>query len=283
MQYEFFALLAAFGFGLNAVLVRKGMRESSPVTATLVIAAVQVTILSMLLLFDPPEFNWFAVLYFILAGFMAAVLGRTMNYLSIDKLGVPISTSLIGTNPLFAMIIAIIFLGERVSILTILGSILIIAGIVFMSGWVGERKLEAKELVIPLASAFFYALSNVVRKIGLNILPETLLGAVVGAVTSLLAYPIILRILGRNGELRLGKNSIPWLIGGGISTSCAWIGMFTATQMGSVSVVSAIIGTNPLFGLILSALMLKEVNEITKQVVAGSVLIVVAVIIITLF
>jgi uncharacterized membrane protein len=283
MRYEFFALLAAFGFGLNAVLVRKGMRESSPVTATLVIAAVQVTILSVLLLFDPPEFNWFAVMYFILAGFMAAILGRTMNYLSIDKLGVPISTSLTGTNPLFAMIIAVIFLEERVSILTILGSLLIVTGIALMSGWGEEKQLEARELVIPLASAFFYALSSVVRKIGLNILPETLFGAAVGAATSLLAYPILLRILGKSGELRLSKNSIPWLIGGGIATSCAWIGMFTATQMGSVSVVSAIIGANPLFGLILSAWMLKETEKITKQIVAGSVLIVAAVIIITVF
>jgi drug/metabolite transporter (DMT)-like permease len=53
--------------------------------------------------------------------------------------------------------------------------------------------------------------------------------------------------------------------------------------MGSVGVVSAIIGANPLFGLILSAVMLRDTEKITKQVAAGSVLIVVAVIIITLF
>jgi DME family drug/metabolite transporter len=283
MRYELYALLAAFSFGLNAVLVRKGMRESTPVTATLVIAGVQVSVLSVLLLFDLPEFNWTAVIYFILAGFMAAILGRTMNYLSIDKLGVPISTSLTGTNPIFAMIIAMIFLGESVSITTILGSLLVVAGIALMSGWGADSKLKAHDLIIPLGSAFFYAFSTVVRKIGLNILPEPLLGAVVGAATSLVAYPVLLRLMGRSGELKLSKNSIPWLIGGGIATSMAWIGMFTATQLGSVSVVSAIIGANPLFGLILSVLMLRDTEKITKQIVAGSVLIVIAVIIITLF
>ena len=110
-----------------------------------------------------------------------------------------------------------------------------------------------------------------------------ILGAVVGALTSLIAYPILLRLMGRSGEFKLNKKAIPWLIGGGIATSTSWIGMFTATQMGSVSVVSAIIGANPLFGLILSAILLRDTERITKQVAAGSILIVIAVIVITLF
>lgn len=283
MRYEAYALLAAFSFGLNAVLVRKGMRESTPVTATLMVAGVQVTILSALLLFNPPKFNWIAVLYFALAGFFAAILGRTLNYLSIDRLGVPISTSLTGTNPIFALILAVLFLGEKVSIATVLGSLLVVAGIALMSGSGEGGKISLQNLVIPLASAFFYACSSAVRKIGLNILPESILGAVVGALTSLIAYPVILRFMGRTGEFKLSKKAVPWLVGGGIATSTAWIGMFTATQMGSVSVTSAIIGANPLFGLILSALLLRESERITKRVAAGSVLIVVAVLIITLF
>jgi len=278
-----YAILAAFSFGLNAVFVRKGMRESSPVTATLVIAGVQVTILSLLLLLDIPVFNWRAIIYFIIAGVFSAILGRTLNYISIDRLGVPISTSLSGTNPLFALILAVIFLGEDVSINTLLGSFFVVAGIALMSGWGASNSLNVRDMVIPLSSAFFYACSSAIRKIGLNILPESILGAVVGALTSLIAYPILLRLMGRSGQFKLNKKAIPWLIGGGIATSTAWIGMFTATQMGSVSVVSAIIGANPLFGLLLSAILLRDTERITKQVAAGSILIVIAVIVITLF
>jgi drug/metabolite transporter (DMT)-like permease len=283
MRYEVYALLAAFSFGLNAVLVRKGMKESTPVTATLMVAGVQVSILSLMLLFDPPEFNMTAVLYFVVAGVLAAILGRTLNYLSIDKLGVPISTSLTGTNPIFALILAVIFLGETVSAATLLGSLLVVFGIALMSGSGAEGKLSARDLVVPLASAFFYAGGSVLRKAGLNILPESVLGAVVGALTSLVAYPVLLRLMGRTGEFKLTKKAIPWLVGGGITTSVAWIGMFTSMQMGSVSVTSAIIGANPLFGLILSALLLRDTEKITLRVAAGSVLIVVAVLIITLF
>jgi uncharacterized membrane protein len=152
-----------------------------------------------------------------------------------------------------------------------------------MSGWGADARLNPRDLLLPLSSAFFYAASGIVRKAGLNMLPEPMLGAVVGAATSLVAYPLILRLIGRTGELRFTKSSLLWLIGGGLATTLAWVGMFTATQLGTISVVSAIIGANPLFGLILSALMLRDVEKITKQVAVGCLLIVVAMIVITLF
>jgi uncharacterized membrane protein len=58
--------------------------------------------------------------------------------------------------------------------------------------------------------------------------------------------------------------------------------MFMATQQGTVSVVSAIIGANPLFGLVLSVVLLKDTERITPQVIIGCLTIVAAVIVITL-
>ena len=283
MRYEFYALLAAFSFGLNAVLVRKGMRETTPVTATLSVAAVQVVILSVILALDPPEIKWTAIMYFILAGFLAAIMGRTMNYLSIDKLGVPISSSLTGTNPIFAMILGVLFLGETITAYTLTGAVLVVIGVTAISGFGSKGSIKARDLIIPIGSAFFYAASSAVRKTGLNILPESVLGAVVGALTGLIAYPVILRLLGRHGEFKPNKKSIPYLVSGGIATSIAWIGMFYATQQGSIGVVSAIIGANPLFGLILSAILLKDAEKISLRVVLGSILIVIGVALITIF
>ena len=259
------------------------MKNSTPVTAALSVAAVQVVILSSILVFNPPAINWTAIAYFILAGFLAAIMGRTMNYLSIDKLGGPISTSLTGTNPIFAMIISVLFLGEKTTLATVAGSVLVVVGVILISGWGEDGELKPRDMVIPIASAIFYATSSAIRKVGLNILPESVLGAVVGALTGLVAYPIILRIMDRTGEFKLSKKAVPYLVAGGVATSSAWICMFMATQQGTVGVVSAIIGANPLFGLFLSALLLKDTEKISSQVVAGSILIVVAVVLITLF
>jgi drug/metabolite transporter (DMT)-like permease len=283
MRYEVYGLIAALSFGLNAVLVRKALKHTTPATATISVAAVQTLILSTLLVFDLPTFNLEAVGYFIAAGFLAAILGRTFNYMSIEKLGVPVSTSLVGTNPLWAMILGVVFLGEVMTLSTISGSILVVVGVALISGWGKDSNLNLRDMGIPLASAFFYAASSAVRKIGLNILPESVLGAVVGAMTGLIAYPILMRLIGRTNEFKFSRKSAPFLIAGGITTSIAWISMFMATQQGPVGVVSAIIGANPLFGLVLSVVLLKDTESITPQVIIGCLTIVAAVIVITLF
>ena len=283
MRYEVYGLIAALSFGLNAVLVRKALRHTTPATATVSVAAVQTLILSTLLVFDKPTFNLEAVGYFIVAGFLAAIMGRTFNYMSIEKLGVPVSTSLVGTNPLWAMILGVVFLGDAMTFSTISGSILVVAGVALISGGGKNSNLNLKDIGIPLAAAFFYAASTAVRKMGLNILPESVLGAVVGAMTGFIAYPILMRLMGRTNEFKFTRESAPFLIAGGITTSVAWISMFMATQHGTVGVVSAIIGANPLFGLVLSVILLKDTERITPQVIIGCLTIVAAVIVITLF
>ena len=282
MQVEAYALVTAFSFGLTAVLVRKGLKESTAVTATLVISAVQVLVLSILLVFSPPSFGWVAVGYFVVAGLLAATMGRTLNYMSIDRLGVPISTSLSGTNPLFTIIFASILIGEAVEVSTVVGTLLVVAGIALISGWGGENGVKKGDLVIPLAAASLYALSSIVRKTALTMLPEPVLGAVVGALASLVTYPVVLRLMNRQGDIKLTKGSLPYFAAAGVSNSVAWISMFIATQSGSVSVVSAIIGANPLFGLLLSALFLRDVDSITPRIIAGCLFIVAGVMVITL-
>jgi len=279
---EAYALVTAFSFGLSAVLVRKGLSESTAVTATLVISGVQTVVLGLLLVLSPPSLDWAAVGYFVVAGLLAATMGRTLNYMSIDRLGVPISTSLSGTNPLFTIIFASILIGEAVEASTVVGTVLVFAGIALISGWGGENSVKKDDLVIPLGAASLYALSSIVRKTALTMLPEPVLGAVVGALASLLTYPIVLRLMNRQGDIKLTKGSLPYFAAAGVSNSVAWISMFIATQRGSVSVVSAIIGANPLFGLILSALFLRSVERITPRIIAGCLVIVAGVMVITL-
>jgi uncharacterized membrane protein len=280
---EALALFTAFGFGLNAVLVRKGLKDSNPATATLVVSAVQVTVLSMLLLVDPPEINWVALAYFAASGIMASTLGRTLNYLSINKLGVAVSTSLVGANPLFSTLFAFLFLNESVALTTVLGSIMVVVGIAVISG-IGETvHFKKTDLLIPLMAACFYAASSIFRKVGLNILPEAVLGAVVGAMMSLIIYPIYLTATQKLGDFRLSRSSLPYLVVGGIVVSLTWISMFYAFNLGSVSVVSSLMGTSPLFSLMLSAILLKDTEKLTKNVIIGSIVIVAGIIIISMF
>ena len=69
----------------------------------------------------------------------------------------------------------------------------------------------------------------------------------------------------------------------GVVVTLAWLSMFTALTLGKVSVVSALGGTNPLFSVILSAILLKGSEELNARIVAGSLVIVAGAMVITLF
>lgn len=70
-----------------------------------------------------------AVLWFALVGLFNFPFGRFFNYLSVARLGVARSTPLLSTGPFFAVSVSVAFLGEQLTPLTVLGMVLITAGI----------------------------------------------------------------------------------------------------------------------------------------------------------
>ena len=66
---------------------------------------------------------------FALVGLFNFILGRYLNFLSISHLGVVRSTPVASTTPLFAAVLAVIFLGETISIGTVAGTVLVMSGV----------------------------------------------------------------------------------------------------------------------------------------------------------
>ena len=59
--------------------------------------------------------------------------------------------------------------------------------------------------------------------------------------------------------------------------------MYSAFALGKVSVVSALIGTNPLFALLLSLIFLRDTERLNTRIVLGCLSIVAGATVITLF
>ncbi len=284
MYVESLSLFTAFCYGASAVLARMGMRDSNPMTGAFVGVLVQVVILSALVAVAPPaSFSWTGVALFVASGILASTLGRLFNYISIERLGVPVSATIIGSSPLFSTAFAIAFIGERVTTSTLLGTVLIVSGIALTRGGDGSGPRLSSVILLPIASAAFYGASSVVRKAGLNILPEAPLGALVGAASSLVSFAAYLVATGRIENVRLSRNSGNYFLASGVVVSLGWVSMFEALSVGSVSVVSALIGANPLFSLALSLLLLKDTEMFSWRVAAGCLAIVAGVATITLF
>lgn len=285
MYVELLSLFTAVCYGASAVFTRKGMRDSNPVTGAVVAAFVQVVVLlGLLLVYPPPRIDWTAIAFFVASGILASTLGRLFNFMSIERLGVSVSASIIGSSPLFSTLFAAIAIGESVALTTVLGTVFVVAGIALTSG--GSKpgsRVVGSTLAIPVMSAAFYGASSVVRKVGLNILPDSSLGAFVGAASSFVSFLVYIVSTNRVADVRLSKNSVKYFVGSGLAVSAGWLSMFSALSTGSVSVVSALIGTNPLFSLALSLVLLREMETINRRVVAGSLAIVAGAAIITLF
>lgn len=70
-----------------------------------------------------------AFLWFGLLGIINYVMGRQFNYISIRRIGVTRASPLFSSSPLFAMILAVSFLGESVNPAIVVGTLTIVGGL----------------------------------------------------------------------------------------------------------------------------------------------------------
>lgn len=287
MNVEVLSLSTALCYSLSAVLARKGMRGSNPLTGAFVTTFTQVIILSALQSISPPKsFDWMAVIYFTASGILASFFGRICNYMSIERIGVPISASIIGSTPLFSTFFAVLLIGEKVAMTTMLGAFLVVLGVVLTSGGDNNNRsigLRSFGIILPVLSASFYGVSSAVRKMGLIILPDATIGAFIGASSSLISFAVYLVSTGKVGEITLRKSSIKYFGISGVIVSIGWLSMFNAFKAGEVSTVATLIGTYPLFSVMLSWLMLRSSDKLGWRVLAGCSVIVSGATIVTLF
>ena len=285
MYVELLSLLTAIGFGFSAILTRWGMRDSNPMTGAMVGSLVQVIALSAIIAVDPPtEMNLMGVACFAASGLLASALGRLLNYTSIQRLGVSMSSTIIGSSPLFSTLFAAIFLAEDVTFSIFLGTVLIVTGVAITSlrnGDVGE--LLSTAILTPVLSAAAYGASSVFRKLGVSLIPHAPFGAMIGAATSLASFSIFLVATGQLGLFKLTRGSSKFFVVSGLVVTVAWLSMYSAFSLGKVSVVSALIGTSPLFTLVLSTLLLRDTERINMRIVLGCLSIVAGATVITLF
>lgn len=132
-----FALAAATSWGFAAILVRLGVQSLRPTTGTwmsLVPGAFMVMALAVVFNLDDLRalagiaFAWFA-----LSGLFNFAMGRLFNTISVDLVGVTRAAPLFASAPLFATIFAVVFLGESISPLLLVGTITIMSGIALIT------------------------------------------------------------------------------------------------------------------------------------------------------
>ena len=279
MILEILALTTSLSSAVSSIFIAKGMKSTSPTIAAFYSILTQTIILTVLTITRTLTLNVLAIVLFAIGGLLSLGIGRLLYFISINKIGVARSSAIVGSSPVFTVILSIPILAEKPTITTVLGATSVTIGIILASG-AKEFKLE-KAVAIALAATLSYALSNIISKAGLQIEPDPYLSAQVGATTSLIFFLIYMICTNQKNNIKIPKTSLLYFITTGIVMSIGWLSMMTALKLGAVSIVTTIVYSYPLFTLLLTRLLMKEEKFGTREIV-GAITIILGVAVVTL-
>jgi drug/metabolite transporter (DMT)-like permease len=285
---ELYALASAFLFALHNIFTKKALRFSNPATGVISSLMINIILLwSLSILFLPlSSLTSASILIFVLVGLFQPGLTRLLTYKGIDALGVAIADPIRATTPLFSALMAIIFLGETITLPIIAATLMIIAGIILVSWRGGSMKLVGSAVFLwyPIAASALAGASQVGRKFGLAAVPHPVLAAAVTATSSLVVSLLTLWYVEKSQETwQMNRQCFWWFLAAGITISFSMVCIYYALDLGKVSVVIPISSTGPFFSLILSALFLRDVERVTGRIVLSAAMIVGGVLLLSLW
>mgnify|MGYP005994386783 CR=1 FL=1 len=285
---EIFALASAFCYGFSAVAINKNAENghsNNGAYLSILLTAVMAGALWLFFGSALPAADravWTGLGFFVLAGVLANISGRVFMFKAVELVGAIEIGILRRLIPVFAATLAIIFLDERITTSVSVGFLLVFLGIAAVvvggrrtrvvtggtggTGHTGRQMMERatddvqKGRVLGAVSSASYGGAYVSRKFALAVVPDPLLGTLIGAITGLVCGSIIVPLSrrSRTNHLPLFQRPAPWQVVAAASVSFGQIFQFFALNHTTVTAV-AIIGSVEMFiAAWLSAVLLKS-------------------------
>ena len=270
---EYYAFQAALCFSIAHIFVRRGLNGSNAFTGSVISLGTSTVIfwtlaslLAPLSLLATPMIG-----YFMAAGFFAPAIGQTLGYVGMERIGVARSSPIVNTSPMFSSIFAVLFLGEIWLAQNILGTCLVILGVVILStSRPATGEWDKKDVIYPLLAALAFGISTTLRKSGLMAIHVPLLAAAVTVGTAFVVLLAIVWFRGGSAVLRFNRRSSSWLFGGALINSAAILSFFSALNVGTVVRVEPLVACNPLLTLVWASIFLRQLETLSWRVVAGA-------------
>lgn len=285
-----FALLASLFIGINTILIKKSLSGTNSFTAAALLTFIGAVFFWLLAAVSLPpisyEVNRTAIMYFFIAGIFAPALVRWLFFASLNSVGPSVSSSIMASMPAFSVMIAVLFRHEHLSITIALGLFMIIGGIILFERTTNPnntaQKIRKGDLVLPSLAAIVAAVAINLRKQGLQELNLPVLAAAVGFGSASIVYLLSLLMSSEvRKHFKFSISDLPIFIAAGLSLGLGWLCILYALSHGPVVLVSPLTSLHPLVVLVFSSVFLKDVEKITPQIVIGSCIIVLGVVMIT--
>lgn len=273
-MWVIFAFASALFAGLTAILAKCGIRKTDSDAAT-AIRTIVVLLFSWLMVWmvgSGPTITSLSAktwIFLILSGLATGASWlcyfRALQQGDVNKV-VPIDKS----STILTILLALIFLGEPVSWLKGLATLLIGAGTFLMiekKSVSGEKREKKSWLIYAVLSAVFASLTSILGKIGIDGVESNPGTAIRTGVVLVMAWLIVF-VKGKQHTLRsVPKKELVFLILSGLATGGSWLCYYKALQDGLASVVVPIDKLSLLVSIGFSALVFKE--RLSKKAALG--------------
>ncbi|HET7763482.1 MAG TPA: DMT family transporter [Burkholderiales bacterium] len=256
------ALVSSACLGTAVVLANVGLRYLHPARGALVSIPSTTVLFWMLAPLLLRVQGWHATGFaiFLAVGLVFPGVVTLLNFASNRITGPTIAGTVSSTTPLFAVLLAIGFLGEPLTLTVAAGTGAIVLGVIAFTARSGEssRHWAAWAILLPLAGAAIRGGAQAAVKEGLAFLPDPFVAVLVGYSVSCATIFAASRTLVPRDAAPFKRRGVLWFMAVGFCNGAGMLAMYAALNVGQVSVVSPLVATYPLFTLALSAMFLRE-------------------------
>jgi uncharacterized membrane protein len=287
-----FSLLAAIGWAINTVVVRKiSTQTGESFSATIISIFLGVPFFAIVLSISG---EWYILAnisvraYLLLAGAGIIQLcgGRLLNYNAIRLIGTNKAGPLVATTPVFVAILSVFFLDELLTVFPTMGILLIVVGAVLISSEKkiagdtarnSSRRNEVKGIAMAISAAILLGVSSVMVKSALNEIGSPYIGVFIFFVAAAFGMALLLINVGHRKDLSdvTSPSILLPLIGTGILAAGTQLLFYIGMSKSPVSLVSPLLSTNVLFVFLISFLFIRRLELFTVKVFLGIVTIVI--------
>ena len=254
------SLGAAACLGLSLVLTQLGLRRMTPVRGACVsVPSTAVAFLALApAMLDTSGFKGASALLFALSGSLFPAVVTLLTFEANRRVGPAITGALGNLSPLFAILVAVLVLGEVPRSGQLAGVAVILAGVLLIIG--APRTIPHQAfgwaIALLLLAAFIRGLVQPVVKLGLADWPNPFAATLIGY---LMSATVILSV----GASREGRAIIPsrssgwqWFVPVGLLNGLSVLMMYAALARGPVALVAPLVACYPLATLAFSRLLL---------------------------
>jgi drug/metabolite transporter (DMT)-like permease len=277
------ALLCALFFAIFYVFVQIGMKNSegnNGFFATTTFNVITLSIIYLIVFFtrtESPIFNLPGFLFFVLAGFFTAFLGRSALFAAIQRMGSVRSAALKNAAPLFSVLFAVTFIGEHITFSAAIGMFTILSALFFharydyINAQSGQKGKENNNwgILLGVFAAIFFGFGQAIRKLGIIHYDDPIFGALIGVSVAWIAFFLVetLKSRFRSSVVNGLKVTNRYFILAGISSGISQAFFFLSATLTNVSYTSVVAATEPILIIILAKIFLANEETINLRII----------------